>query len=169
MTRIKTLLQSIVNAFKLLSVEPYIFFCLFADTVRQTTLQDLLIDSSCRNLHLYPDEICNDIENHTVHQDASITAGNNLYSGIMLFCCLPAIIVAIFLGPWSDKYSRKYPLMIASFGQLVELSISATLSFFPNVSPIWYVVASVFSGFSGSFIMSLSAAFSYMADVTDER
>lgn len=161
--------QSTVSVLRQISVEPYLFFCLFGYVVRLVTFQSLLMESACKNLHMYSDEICNDLDNHTLHQAASIEAGNNLYSGVMLLGSLPAIIVAMFLGPWSDKYSRKYPLIISATGMMLEAATSAVLTFFPNVSPFWYVAAGIFSGFSGGFIMSNSGAFSYMADVTDER
>lgn len=165
----REILQTVKNTLKLVSVEPYLFFTLFGYTIRLVTLQSVLMESSCRNLHLFPDEICDNLDDHKSHQEVSIEAGNNFYSAIMLLSSLPAVIVAIFLGPWSDKYSRKYPLIISASGQMMESAVSAALTFFPRVSPVWYAVASILSGFSGGFITSASSAFSYMSDVTDER
>lgn len=165
----RSMLLTVKNTLKLVSVEPYLFFAMFGQTIRQVTFQSLLIESSCRNLHLYSDEICENLDDHKSHQELSIEAANNLYAGVMLLSSLPAIIVAIFLGPWSDKYSRKYPLIISACGQVLEATVSAVLTFFPRVSPVWYVVASILAGFSGGFIVSFSSAFSYLSDVTDER
>ena len=118
---------------------------------------------------LFSDEVCDNLDDYKSHQELAIEAANNLYAGIMLLSSLPAVLVAVFLGPWSDKFSRKYPLIISACGQLLEAVISAILTFFPNVSPVWYVIAAILPGFSGGFIMSCSAAFSYMSDVTNEK
>lgn len=165
----REILRGTLNILKQVSVEPYLFFCLLGYTIRLVSFQSLLMDSACRNTHLYSDDICNDLDNHKLQKDNSIEAGNNLYSAIMLVGSLPAIIVAVFVGPWSDKYSRKIPLMIAAFGMMLEAAMSAGLSFYVKVPPTWYVIASIFAGFSGGFILCTSAAFSYMADITDER
>lgn len=165
----KNLLQRITNSLNLVSVEPYLFFCIFGYVVRLVTFQSLLIESACTNLHMFSDEICRDLDNHVMHKASSIEAGNNLYSGVMLLASLPAVVVAMFLGPWSDKYSRKYPLIIAAAGLVLESATGAALTYFPTVSPYWYVAVATFSGLSGGFIMSTSAGYSYMADVTDER
>ena len=165
----RSILQTVISTLKLVTVEPYLFLSLFGYTVRLVTFQSLLMTSSCRNLHLLSDEICENLDDHKSHREVAIEAANNLYAAIMLMSSLPAVIVATFLGPWSDKYSRKYPLIISSCGQMLEAAVSASLTFFPNVSPIWYVAASVLAGFSGGFITSCSSAFSYMSDVTDQK
>ncbi|GFT92691.1 uncharacterized protein NPIL_37311 [Nephila pilipes] len=127
------------------------------------------MDRACRNMFGYSDEICNDIDNHEKEQARCIEAGNNLYTGVMLLSSLPAVVVAIFLGPWSDKYSRKYPLIISAGGMFLEALAEAIFTIFPSLSPLWYLAASILSGISGGFVISVSAAFSYVSDITDER
>lgn len=165
----KNALTNIKYAFSLITVEPYLFFCLLGYTVKVVSFQSLLMDRACRNLFHYSDEICNDIDNHAKEQSRCIEAGNNLYTGVMLLGSLPAVAVAIFLGPWSDKYSRKYPLIISAGGMFLEALVEAIFTIFPSLSPIWYVASAVLAGITGGFIISVSAAFSYVSDITDER
>ncbi|GFY60723.1 proton-coupled folate transporter [Trichonephila inaurata madagascariensis] len=165
----RNILKTIKHALGLVTVEPYLFFCLLGYTVKVVSFQSLLMDRACRNMFGYSDEVCDGIDNHEVEQARCIEAGNNLYTGVMLLGSLPAVIVAIFLGPWSDKYSRKYPLIISAGGMFLEALAQAIFTIFPSLSPIWYVVASLLSGITGGFVISVSAAFSYVSDITDER
>lgn len=82
---------------------------------------------------------------------------------------LPAVAVALFLGPWSDKHSRKLPLVLASGGMFLDALAGAVLAAVPGASPFWFIASALLSGFSGGFIICVSAAFSYLSDITDER
>ncbi|KAF8774029.1 Proton-coupled folate transporter like protein [Argiope bruennichi] len=165
----KGFLLTLKNTFSQTTVEPYLFFCLLGYTARLVSFQSLLMDRSCRNIYEFGDEICGDLDKHLNEKLKSSTSGNNLYTGVMLLGSLPAAIVAVFLGPWSDKYTRKYPMIMSATGMFLEALASAILTFFPGVSPIWYVAASIFTGLSGGFIISVSSAASYISDITDER
>ncbi|XP_055951022.1 proton-coupled folate transporter-like [Argiope bruennichi] len=152
-----------------ITVEPYLFFCHVAYIMRMIPFQDLLMDRSCRNTFEYGNDICSDLKNHNYEKERVVAAGNDLYTWVMLISSLPAAIVAIFLGPWSDKYTRKYPMIIAASGLFLESLANTILTIFPKVNPTWYVVCGIFGGISGGFLVCISSAFSYVSDVTNER
>ncbi|GIY13428.1 uncharacterized protein CDAR_552811 [Caerostris darwini] len=124
---------------------------------------------ACRNVYGQPDSVCTELKKHPALNAQCIEVGNNMYTGVMLLSSLPAVVVAIFLGPWSDKYSRKYPMIFSASGMFLEALCTAILTVFPSVPPIWFVVPSIFAGISGGFIISVSASYSYASDVTNER
>ncbi|CAL1274741.1 unnamed protein product [Larinioides sclopetarius] len=152
-----------------ITVEPFLFFCLLGYTARLVSFQSLLMDRSCRNIYEFDDSICGNLDKHANEKLKSSVTGNNLYTAVMLLGSLPAAVVAIFLGPWSDKYTRKYPMIMSATGMFFEALATAILTFFPRISPIWYVVATIFTGLSGGLIISMSSAASYISDITDER
>ncbi|KAG8189481.1 hypothetical protein JTE90_018133 [Oedothorax gibbosus] len=149
------------------TVEPFMFFCLLGYTIRGVSFQSLLMDRACRVK--YTDDVCDYIESYKDEQAQSTIDGNNLYTGVMLMGSLPALVVAIFLGPWSDKYSRKYPILLAVSGMFLEGVSSAMLTLFPHVTPSLFVVASLFSGITGGLMMTMSSCFSYLSDITEPR
>ncbi|CAL1274743.1 unnamed protein product [Larinioides sclopetarius] len=165
----KGVLLTLKNICSQITVEPYLFFCLLGYTARLVSFQSLLMDRSCRYIYEFDDSICRDLDKHVDEKLKSSVSGNNLYTGVMLLSSLPAAVVAIFLGPWSDKYSRKYPMIMSATGMFFEALATAILTFFPAISPIWYVVASITTGLSGGLIISMSSAASYVSDITDER
>ncbi|KAG8189483.1 hypothetical protein JTE90_018135 [Oedothorax gibbosus] len=149
------------------TVEPFLFFCLLGYSIRGVSFQSLLMDRACRVK--YSDDVCDNIESYKDEHAQSTIDGNNLYTGVMLMNSLPALVVAIFLGPWADKYSRKYPILLAVSGMFLEGLASAILTLFPNVSPSLYVVVSLLSGITGGLMMTMSSCFSYMSDITEPR
>ena len=95
----RNVLNTAISTLKLMTVEPYLFFIFFGHDVRLVTFQSLLTKSSCRNLHLFSDDVGDNLDNHKSHQEIAIEAANNLYASIMLISSLPAVFVSIFLGP----------------------------------------------------------------------
>ncbi|CAL1274745.1 unnamed protein product [Larinioides sclopetarius] len=165
----RTVLLVLKSVISNITVEPYLFFCHVAYIMRMVPFQDLLMDRSCRNTFEYSNDICSSLKDHGAEKDRVVSAGNDLYTWVMIISSLPAAVVAIFLGPWSDKYTRKYPMIIAASGLFLEALGTTILTIFPNISPIWYVVCGIFGGISGGFLVCISSAFSYVSDVTDER
>ncbi|GBL77971.1 hypothetical protein AVEN_143295-1 [Araneus ventricosus] len=165
----RTVLSVLKNVISNITIEPYLFFCHVAYIMRMVPFQDLLMDRSCRNTFEYSNDICSALKNHEAEKERVVSAGNDLYTWVMVVSSLPAAIVAIFLGPWSDKYTRKYPMIITASGLFLEALGNTILTIFPKVSPVWYVVCGIFGGISGGFLVCISSAFSYVSDVTNER
>ncbi|KAG8182557.1 hypothetical protein JTE90_002091 [Oedothorax gibbosus] len=161
------MMSSVLRWARLVSVEPYLFLCVLGYAGRLVCFQSLLMDRFCRRN--FENGICDNLDEHLTEQAECIEGGNHLYTGVMLSSSLPAVAVALFLGPWSDKHSRKLPLVIASSGMCFDSILGATLAAFPEASPLWFVATALLSGFSGGFIICVSASFSYLSDITDER
>ncbi|KAG8182555.1 hypothetical protein JTE90_002089 [Oedothorax gibbosus] len=162
-----TVISSVIRVFRLVSVEPYLFLCMLGYSGRLVCFQNLLMDRWCRRR--YNGSVCDDLDEHPTEQADCIEGGNNLYMGVMLSSSFPAIVVALFLGPWADKHSRKLPLVIASGGMCLDALLGAVLAASPEAAPLWFVATALLSGFSGGFIICMSAAFCYVSDVTEEN
>ncbi|XP_054714736.1 proton-coupled folate transporter-like [Uloborus diversus] len=167
----KPLSAKIKDGIKQLSIEPYLFLIMFGYNVRLISLQSLFHDRACRVSLNFSQDICNELESddNTDEQIAAVTYGNNLYNIFVMISTIPALIVASFVGPWSDRYSRKYPLLIATGGVLVDSSLQCIITSFPNASPYWFLVSATISGSCGGLIIMMSGTYSYMSDVTTER
>ncbi|KAG8173886.1 hypothetical protein JTE90_016343 [Oedothorax gibbosus] len=166
-TQRPSFLSRAVSVLKQASVEPFAFLCVFGYTVRGVTFQSLLMDRACRNMYNYTDDMCDHMERHPDLQAQSTIGGNNLYTGVTLMASLPGLVVAIFLGPWSDKYSRKYPILLPVCGMFTESLVSAVMVMFPHVSPWLYVAVSLLNGVTGGVAMLASFCAGYLSDITD--
>ncbi|XP_042913667.2 proton-coupled folate transporter-like [Parasteatoda tepidariorum] len=78
-------------------------------------------------------------------------------------------LIILLIGPWSDRYSRKYPILIASAGVFLDSFLQTVITSVPNAPPSWYLASASLSGCCGGFIIIISSTYSYLSDVTDER
>ncbi|GFT10440.1 proton-coupled folate transporter [Nephila pilipes] len=167
----KPLLERIVQTVKKTTVEPFLFLVMFGLNSRLITLQSLFHDRACRISLNFSHEICDhlDDEENYIEQIHAVKYGNNLYNVFIMISTVPALVMATFLGPWSDRYSRKYPLLLATAGVTIDTTLQAVITAFPNASPYWYLLSASISGLSGGIIIIMSSTYSYMSDITDER
>ncbi|KFM77882.1 Proton-coupled folate transporter, partial [Stegodyphus mimosarum] len=167
----KGIYSRIKDALKKTTVEPYMFLVMFAFNARLVTLQSLLHDRACRVVLNFSSETCDGLEdeNNNKEQLLAISYGNDIYTGTVLMSTIPALVIASFLGPWSDRYSRKYPLLMATAGILIDSTLQTIITSFSKASPYWFIASSAVSGFSGGLVIVISSTYSYMSDITDER
>ncbi|XP_035213559.1 proton-coupled folate transporter-like isoform X1 [Stegodyphus dumicola] len=161
----------LLDLLKKTSIEPYMFLVMFALNVSHVTLQSLLHDRACRVSLNFSSEICNDLENEENEREqlAAVSYGNNLYTAVLMIATLPSVVMATFLGPWSDKYNRKYPLILATIGTVIDFFMQAVIAYFPTASPYWFLASASVSGLSGGIVIIMSSTYSYMSDITNER
>ncbi|KAG8182556.1 hypothetical protein JTE90_002090 [Oedothorax gibbosus] len=161
-----SMFSTLLRVARLVSVEPYLFLCMLGYAGRMVCFQNLLMDRWCRKRH--NESVCDNLDEHLIEKAECIEGGNNLYMGVMLSSSFPAIAVALFLGPWSDKHSRKLPLVMASCGMCLDSFAGAVLAAFPQAAPLWFVATALLSGFSGGIIICMSASFCYLSDILEE-
>lgn len=167
----KSLRERIVETAKKTTVEPFLFLVMFGLNCRLVTLQSLFHDRACRISLNFSHEVCDrlDDDENDLEQIYAVRYGNNLYNAFIMISTVPALVMATFLGPWSDRYSRKYPILMATAGVTIDTSLQAIITSFPNASPYWYLLSAAISGLSGGIIIIMSSTYSYMSDITDER
>ena len=113
-------------------------------------------------------EICDNLTHNKDEEKEVqvITAELNMY--LQILTAIPAIIVSLFLGPWSDQNGRK-PLMIcAMLGTIINQVIyifNTYLTFLPGEYILLTGIGSVFGGFT-SFLVGM---YGYISDVTGNR
>ena len=78
------------------------------------------------------------------------------------------MLVALFIGPWSDKNGRKPVMLIPMIGYILS-----TLWYLLNIHflhwPATYLLASGATQIFGGFVVFLIGMYSYMADMTSTR
>ena len=99
-----------------ISLEPVFFlFCVNNGLIKIST-QALYLDKACQVNLNHPEEICDNINNHTqIHQETQrLVSEIQAYNGMLQSA--PAIIFTLFAGPLSDTYGRKFLINFALFG-----------------------------------------------------
>ncbi|KAK3084045.1 hypothetical protein FSP39_007230 [Pinctada imbricata] len=117
---------------------------------------------------MYPDQMsnCRHIEKHTEFQD-EVQREATVY--IILHKILtnaPALVLGMFCGAWSDKYGRKLPMAMPSFGTTFAVLFYMSANMFPEGSVTFFLVGSFLHGCFGKTAMINMAVNSYVVDIT---
>ena len=78
--------------------------------------QNLIIAKVCKDLG-YSQDICDDINSHEEEEDAVQTRASQINMYLSILGSLPCMLVALFIGPWSDKNGRKPVMIIPMIGE----------------------------------------------------
>lgn len=125
-----------------ITVEPTMFLYMFAFMFTSVIELAFYVQRACRTNHNYSAAIC---DNLTQYQDIKKEVQVNfvyiyrLFASIIWFCCccfyqrtvsnfhqwnsiaghVVPIVLALFLGSWSDRRGRKLPLLLGLFGKII--------------------------------------------------
>ena len=87
---------------------------------------------------------------------------------LQVLTAIPAVIVSLFLGPWSDVNGRKPLLIIPQIGTILAQSMYILNTFLTSLSGEFILLASLGSLFGG-FTAYLIGMYSYISDISSGR
>ncbi|XP_067122742.1 probable peptidoglycan muropeptide transporter SLC46 [Centruroides vittatus] len=154
---------------KSLTVEPFMALFMFSYVVGRVCSQNIFMDKTCLNIFGFPANICSNIDNYTKEkQEIETTADNyNLYN--TLIQTVPAVFFSMVIGPWSDKYGRKLPVIFALIGLGLE-NVGIILNIIYFDAPLyWMVLSALPSGIFGGFTVTLMCMYSLISEQTTKK
>lgn len=153
--------------FKKVTVEPTMFLYMLAFMLTSVVEQAFFLDKACRVNHNYTKEICDGIStNDDLKKEVQITVSNFHQWNNIAGHVVP-IILALFLGSWSDRRGRKLPLLLGLFGKLIY-SVMIMVNASQDTWPVEYIIytASIPGALTGADVAIFAAAFAYISDVS---
>ncbi|XP_023327444.1 solute carrier family 46 member 3 isoform X2 [Eurytemora carolleeae] len=87
---------------------------------------------------------------------------------INILSAIPSIVLALFVGPWSDLNGRKPVIIIPMLGYLASQVVWIFNAYYKDSSAMFLLFTSVSSLFGG-YVCLLVGVFSYLSDVTTIR
>lgn len=117
---------------------------------------------------MYPSRIhsCRHIEDNVDIEDIVQKQATTYMILHKLITNLPALVLGMFCGAWSDKYGRKLPMVMPSLGTTfaVLLYMAANMAYDGSIA--CFLVGSVIHGCFGKTAMVSMAVSSYVVDIT---
>ncbi|KAL7298255.1 hypothetical protein TKK_0009241 [Trichogramma kaykai] len=156
------------------SMEPVAFALTFAYSICDNVYTDLIIYQTCKTITGLNSSECDILhENSTTNRANEIEKLVQPHTGsiFILDSCIKTIfptLMALFLGPWSDKNGRKPLLIVPFLGYALSYAILALMSNF-NLSPYWFLLSSIPGSVLGGFPTICLTFWSYKADITDSQ
>ncbi|XP_045784698.1 solute carrier family 46 member 3 isoform X1 [Maniola jurtina] len=152
--------------YKIITVEPVMFFYMMAFMITSVIEQTFYVFRTCTVNHGYSEEICYDISKYSdINKEVQVTVSIfHQWNGIAGH--VVPLLLAFFLGSYSDKRGRKVLLCAGLLGKLF-FSLMITLNTMKQW-PIEYVIytATFPSALTGADLSIFAGCFAYIADVT---
>jgi len=159
--------QKIVHVVGLISIEPAIFMQTLTWGLQMVITQNLIIEKVCRDLD-FSEEVCANIDSFPKAENDVQTKASELNMALTMLSSLPSIVLALFIGPWSDKNGRKPLMLIPLLGFLVSTFVWI-LNVYYMAWPAKYLLATAVYSFFGGITCLLIGMYSFLADVTSIR
>lgn len=89
-------------------------------------------------------------------------------TGYKVLVNLPAVLLGLFCGAWSDRIGRRLPLMLSCYGTILTcLLLLASLPCQPDIRSVLILLAGGLRGGFGKSAVVTMALHSYISDVSD--
>ncbi|KAF8765036.1 Proton-coupled folate transporter like protein [Argiope bruennichi] len=156
------LCHPILNIFSKLRFEIACFSFTVALLISQSSSTSMILEKTC--LSKYSEDICGNLKNYTEIKSSVEQAAVNYQLIHTLIQTVPAVIVSLFIGSWSDKYGRKLPLQIALLGAIIEAVLSCICAYYRHSRVEYYFIPAIFMGCMGGGAALLTIVYSYTSE-----
>lgn len=161
-------LQSVKAFLRSITVEPVIFLLAFGYSTYHLIHADFFLERACRRNLGYSETICSQLSKyHDIELEVQKITSPIFAARSYIFTGL-SLVFSLFFGSWSDKFSRKVPLVVPLLAYFVTCILLIGFSYWEQVPVEGLLVATAFSAIGGGVQISLVAGHSYVSDISQE-
>ncbi|XP_077550404.1 putative peptidoglycan muropeptide transporter SLC46 isoform X3 [Haemaphysalis longicornis] len=161
--------RRVLDAVLVARLEIFLALFVLSRFMAMTPIQDLLLQKVCLNRLEYNASICSHLDDHESIKNKAekIASMTSMLRTVISFA--PSAVIAIFIGPWCDKYGYRTPLITSMIGFLMSTALTL-MTVYHMAMPLYVNILSVIpDGFSGGFIAVFTAIYSQATITTDEK
>ncbi|KAL1116493.1 hypothetical protein AAG570_004965 [Ranatra chinensis] len=148
------------------------FLYMSAFMITSVVEEAFFVDKACRVNLGFPKNVCDNIaaeENKMYKQQVQVEVSTFHQYENIASQAVP-VVLAFFLGAWSDRVGRKIPLLLGLAGNFIYsfmIVVNALQDSWPLETVLWS--ACLPCALTGGNLTVFMAAFSYLADTTSEQ
>ncbi|XP_037940194.1 proton-coupled folate transporter [Teleopsis dalmanni] len=155
--------------YKKISVEPTMFLYMFAFMITSVVEHDFFLQKACRVNNNFSDEICSNIraDEYKEYKEKVQVTTAKFYQWENISAHVFPIILALFLGSFSDRRGRKFPLLMGLCGKFIY-SVMIIVNAKMKTWPVEYIIytATLPSAITGADVAIFASCFAYISDVS---
>ncbi|XP_069942298.1 lysosomal proton-coupled steroid conjugate and bile acid symporter SLC46A3-like [Cherax quadricarinatus] len=166
---VKNTWSRVMGVMNNVTVEPLMLLHGLAFSNMIVYIENLQMDRVCRVSSGFSQQVCDNLKSEPaasveVQQRYSVFA---LYNGIIA-AAVPLFFI-LFMGAWSDKYGRKVPLIAVQLGHALHATGYLLVTLVPSWPAEVLLVVTLLDTLGGGCVSFLTAANSYIGDVSSEK
>lgn len=152
--------SSITTIFLSARIEIFWIIFMLADFMAGTPVKDVLLQKACRySLHLNS-TVCDNLDMFRSEKDRAEKIAS-IYSTLGdIITTIPSVAIAVFIGPWCDKYGYKTPLATATFAYMLRNLLTLATVYWMAMPLYMNIISTLLSGLGGGFPTVCTAIFS---------
>lgn len=153
------------------TVEPVLFLYMLSTFSQYALFQDLVYSKVCWTSFSRESDICQHLHDEEYKHELEEVQKLSSHWILMSTICLvaPSLLIAMYLGSWSDKFGRKWPVVFPPLGGVCACLVYIIISVLEDASVGWICLASLLSGMTGGFVACISSCMTYVASVTTQE
>lgn len=157
---------------KSIGVEPVMFLYMSAFMLTSVVEEAFFVHKACTVNLNYSKEICDNLTaaDHKQFQKEVQLKVSTFHQYENIASHFVPVLLAFFLGPWSDKVGRKLPLLLGLIGNFIYSTMIVVNAFMEKWTVEMVILtASLPCALTGGNLTVFMAAFSYLADTTSQK
>lgn len=160
---------SIHRVIDTITVEPVMLLFSFVSSLMSPTDSALWYRKVCMTLY-HDDWICDNLksDNSTIEEmEIHVQSVNAQWDFYHNFCyTVPSLLITFIYGSWSDKISRRIPMLLPIFGTVLSSVIYLCCAVYIESDLGFMLISSLIRGVLGGTATQYMAVMSYISDVS---
>ncbi|XP_017080393.1 proton-coupled folate transporter [Drosophila eugracilis] len=165
----RTACQWVWHVVKSISVEPTMFLYMFAFMITSVVEQNFFLYKSCRVNNNFTEEVCRNLNKaeYQEFKEQSMLTNAWFLQWENISAHIFPIILALFLGSFSDRRGRKLPLLMGLVGKFIYSSMIVVNARMPTW-PVQNIIysATLPSALTGADVAIFASCFAYISDIS---
>ncbi|XP_046380482.1 solute carrier family 46 member 3-like [Haliotis rufescens] len=155
-------------SFSTFMAETIFFLYKTGESMLDATIRPYIVQAVCKHMYHRNTTVCTEISLFHQHEDKIQSEAASYLMYYRILVNVPAIVLGLFCGAWSDEYGRKIPMMIPSLGSVFAVILYLISVQYPDYSLVLILTGASVQGIFGKSSVITMAVNSYAADITDK-
>ena len=147
--------------------EIVLFLYKTGESMLDATIRPYLVQAVCRDMFPHNSSTCNSTHRfYSVQNDVQSNAARYLmYYRILV--SIPAVLLGLLCGAWSDRNGRKFPMMVPGIGSVLAVIVYLISLQYEEQTLTLILIGAATQGIFGKSAVITMAVNSYASDITD--